>query len=190
MQVGKRIKSVRNGSGLTQKELAMRANMSRSYLADVESDRYNPSLDTLVKIADALNTSVDRLTGDAVWCLIDNRLEELGMSLDALAEKAKVPLRFLKNIDNIMPDESDYHNVTRIAKVLALQPAVLRAALARQEPPVYDGPMPSPEECFTDFDDSVETIAAHHDSDEWTDEEKREIEKFKEFVRMKRKQQN
>jgi transcriptional regulator with XRE-family HTH domain len=34
----------------------------------------------------------------------------------------------------------------------------------------------------------IETIAAHHDGDEWTEEELAEIEKFKEFVRMKRQQ--
>ncbi|GKV69817.1 transcriptional regulator [Sporosarcina sp. NCCP-2716] len=33
----------------------------------------------------------------------------------------------------------------------------------------------------------IETIAAHHDGEEWTDEEREEIERFKEFVRMKRK---
>ncbi len=33
----------------------------------------------------------------------------------------------------------------------------------------------------------IETIAAHHDGDEWTEEELDEIERFKEFVRMKRK---
>jgi len=35
----------------------------------------------------------------------------------------------------------------------------------------------------------IETIAAHHEGDDWTDEELDEIERFKEFVRMKRKQQ-
>jgi len=34
----------------------------------------------------------------------------------------------------------------------------------------------------------VETIAAHYEGDEWTDEELEEIKQFKEFVRMKRKQ--
>lgn len=34
--------------------------------------------------------------------------------------------------------------------------------------------------------DEIETIAAHHDGD-WTEEELMEIEKFKEFIRMKRK---
>lgn len=37
-------------------------------------------------------------------------------------------------------------------------------------------------------DIEVETIAAHHTGEEWTDEELEEIEQFKEFVRMKRKQ--
>lgn len=36
--------------------------------------------------------------------------------------------------------------------------------------------------------DPIETIAAHHDSEEWTEEELVEIERFKEFVRMKRQQ--
>lgn len=38
-------------------------------------------------------------------------------------------------------------------------------------------------------DEQIDTIAAHHDGDEWSDGELDEIERFKEFVRMKRKQQ-
>ena len=37
--------------------------------------------------------------------------------------------------------------------------------------------------------DDIETIAAHHDGEDWTEEELEEIERFKEFVRMKRSQQ-
>ncbi|MBD3917625.1 helix-turn-helix transcriptional regulator [Paenibacillus sp. PR3] len=35
----------------------------------------------------------------------------------------------------------------------------------------------------------VETIAAHHDGEEWTDEEREEIERFKAYIRSKRKPQ-
>lgn len=35
-------------------------------------------------------------------------------------------------------------------------------------------------------DDSIHTIAAHHDSEDWTDEELNEIEAFKKFVLSKR----
>lgn len=34
----------------------------------------------------------------------------------------------------------------------------------------------------------IETIAAHHDGDEWTEEELAELEEFKKFVKMKRQQ--
>lgn len=36
-------------------------------------------------------------------------------------------------------------------------------------------------------DNTVQNIAAHHDGDEWTDEELEEIEEFKRFVAMRRK---
>ena len=39
-----------------------------------------------------------------------------------------------------------------------------------------------------DEDNSVGTIAAHHDGEDWTEEELEEIERFKAFVRSKRKQ--
>src|SRR5690625_1884229 len=38
-------------------------------------------------------------------------------------------------------------------------------------------------------DEDIHTIAAHHDGDDWTKEELEEIERFKEFVRLKRKKQ-
>lgn len=36
--------------------------------------------------------------------------------------------------------------------------------------------------------DDIHTLAAHHDGDDWTEEELEEIERFKEFVRLKRQQ--
>ncbi|WP_174818561.1 helix-turn-helix transcriptional regulator [Paenibacillus kobensis] len=35
----------------------------------------------------------------------------------------------------------------------------------------------------------VDTIAAHHDGEEWTDEEREEIERFKAYIRSKRNHQ-
>lgn len=37
-------------------------------------------------------------------------------------------------------------------------------------------------------DYEIETLAAHHDGEEWTEEELDEIERFKQFVKMKRSQ--
>ena len=38
------------------------------------------------------------------------------------------------------------------------------------------------------FDDDLHTIAAHHDGEEWTEEELEEIERFKQFIKLKRQQ--
>lgn len=38
-------------------------------------------------------------------------------------------------------------------------------------------------------DKDVQTIAAHHDGEDWTEEELEEIKRFKEFIKSKRKQQ-
>lgn len=64
MSVGENIKYYRKQKKMTQFELAERANISRSYLADVEGDRYNPSVDTLKAIADALQISTHLLLGE------------------------------------------------------------------------------------------------------------------------------
>ncbi|MEV2908462.1 helix-turn-helix transcriptional regulator [Paenibacillus larvae] len=61
MCLGKNVKFFRKQKKLTQIELAEKANMSRSYLADVERGRYNPSVDTLKAIAKALNIEVQLL---------------------------------------------------------------------------------------------------------------------------------
>lgn len=39
-----------------------------------------------------------------------------------------------------------------------------------------------------DKDSEIETIAAHHEGEEWTEEELAEIERFKEFVRSRKRQ--
>ena len=54
MSIGENIKAVRKEKGLTQIQLAKKANISRSYLGDIEGDRYNPSVETLRAIGTAL----------------------------------------------------------------------------------------------------------------------------------------
>lgn len=61
MNIGARIKRSRKQIGLTQTKLAENAGISRSYLADVEADRYNPSLKTLIVLAQALGITVSCL---------------------------------------------------------------------------------------------------------------------------------
>ena len=53
--IGKRLKDYRKKAGLTQQQVADKANISRSHYASLESDKYNPSLETLTNIANVLN---------------------------------------------------------------------------------------------------------------------------------------
>lgn len=64
MSLGENIKLYRKKQKLTQVQLADKANISRSYLADVENNRYNPSVDTLKNISIALGVTLSELLSD------------------------------------------------------------------------------------------------------------------------------
>lgn len=64
--VGLRIKASRTRCGLTQEKLAERINLSTSYVSKLETAESKPSLQAIVDIANALNTSVDALLSDSV----------------------------------------------------------------------------------------------------------------------------
>lgn len=59
--IGERIKEARKSARLTQLELAKKTELSRSYIGDIEKDRYNPSVSTLQLIATATNTPLEDL---------------------------------------------------------------------------------------------------------------------------------
>lgn len=63
--IGRKIRDARKNAGMTQVELAKATNLSRSYIGDIEKDRYNPSVSTLQAIAKATNVSVETLLGGA-----------------------------------------------------------------------------------------------------------------------------
>jgi transcriptional regulator with XRE-family HTH domain len=58
---GRRIAAVREQRRLTQKELAKRAGISTTFLSEVENDKRNLSSEVLLKLANALGTSLDYL---------------------------------------------------------------------------------------------------------------------------------
>lgn len=51
------IKERREELDLSQRELAEKAGISQSFLCDIEQGRSKPSIDTALKIAEALNIS-------------------------------------------------------------------------------------------------------------------------------------
>jgi transcriptional regulator with XRE-family HTH domain len=59
--LGERIKSIRQSLGWTQDRLAQLAEISKSFLSEVENNKVSVSGETLLKIAQALNASLDYL---------------------------------------------------------------------------------------------------------------------------------
>ena len=59
--LGKRIRELRNKSGLSQEQFALLIDMDRTYLASVESGKRNISLENIKKIADGFNISLSEL---------------------------------------------------------------------------------------------------------------------------------
>lgn len=154
MEVGKRIKKFREKKNLSTTDLSRLTGISQSTISKLENGKRKPELSVLEKIAEALNILVDRLTGESASALIEDGLEKKGMTLEDVANKANVPLYWLQNLDTFTPgewggkDDIAYNWITKVAEVISVPGNILRAALARQEAPTYDGPMPTAEETF------------------------------------------
>ena len=59
--LGARIRELRNKSGLSQEQFALKIDMDRTYLASVESGKRNISLLNIKKIADGFGISLSEL---------------------------------------------------------------------------------------------------------------------------------
>ena len=78
--IGKRISRERKAVGLTQSALADFADSSPQYISHIENGRKKASLDILVRIANVLNISMDRLLGRT----INNNRSDCGAMVDEL----------------------------------------------------------------------------------------------------------
>lgn len=67
-RIGQRIAALRKAAGLTQEELAIRAELQRTHIGRIEAGRYAVTLETVQAIAQALGMTVD---------IVDPRLEGL-----------------------------------------------------------------------------------------------------------------
>ena len=60
-RVGKRLRSLREDAGLTQEEAASAAKLDPKHLQEIEHGRTNPTLASLVMLADAYSVSLAKL---------------------------------------------------------------------------------------------------------------------------------
>jgi len=60
-QVGLNIRNLRSSKGMSQEQLALAADMDRSYVSEIELARFSASVDLLEKIARALDVAPKEL---------------------------------------------------------------------------------------------------------------------------------
>lgn len=196
-QIAETLEKLMKEKGLTRYKLAKLTGVPYTTLIKIlDGTTKNPQIETLSSLADFLGVTVDYLSGNSIGSIIEFELQMKEMTVEELAKKAGVSQQFILNVDNIIPDSGDYVAIEKIAQALGIRPSSLRSALARQEPPIYDGPSMTPEEAFEethenskneDFqNNNIETMAAHHDGEDWTEEELKDIEEFKELLKLKR----
>lgn len=61
VQVAQAIRSLRQRSGLSQRQLALRMGVPRTYVSKIENEKATPTLSSLSRLADALTVSVPEL---------------------------------------------------------------------------------------------------------------------------------
>ena len=89
-KLGMRIKETRHRKGITQEKLAAITNLSANFIGRIESNNSKVSLVSLVKICDALGTSLDYVLQDTIE-LPDNT----ALNISALNDTEK---HFIVNI--------------------------------------------------------------------------------------------
>lgn len=64
MQIGQKIKQLRVLKGLTQEELADRAELSKGFISQLERDLTSPSIQTLMDVLQCLGTTINEFFND------------------------------------------------------------------------------------------------------------------------------
>ncbi len=76
VQVAQAIRSLRQRSGLSQRQLALRMGVPRTYVSKIENEKATPTLSSLARLADALVVSVPDLL-NACSPARQNEIDEL-----------------------------------------------------------------------------------------------------------------
>ena len=98
-ELGQRVRRVRLLRELTQEQLAERADVVNSYVGVIERGEKKASINTLVKIANALNCSVDYLLGDS---LVSGQDRIFDVVIGGERRKA-TPTEGIASLHNLLP---------------------------------------------------------------------------------------
>lgn len=171
-KIGDRIKLARDLRNYTLDDIANEIGVTKSTIQRYENGLINkPKLPVLQAIADSLRVNPAWISGqevamindDSLSSILKSRLEEIGMTLEEVAQQSEVSLHWLQHIDSFIPgafgpDEIGYTWITRVAETIGLPAGKLRAALARQEVPAYEGATLTAKEAFKQVQEDLKDI--------------------------------
>nr|WP_288640646.1 helix-turn-helix transcriptional regulator [uncultured Anaerobutyricum sp.] len=128
MNISEKIKQLRKNKKMSQKELAQKTGLSIGSIQGYEQGRYNPKLETVLKIADALEISPSVFYDDLTQ-------EERKSILEAKAKKADKDnfnnvIEILANINDVFywyAEDEDLYFFGTNEKVFALKPKSIQA---------------------------------------------------------------
>ncbi|MBE5922698.1 MAG: helix-turn-helix transcriptional regulator [Lachnospiraceae bacterium] len=104
--LGANIRKYREEKGLSAEKLSTLSNVSKSHINNIESANSKPSLEVLVRIANALDVSLDVLVCDSLYTSKHIKMMEYAIALDncnegevrLIVETTKILKRELKNL--------------------------------------------------------------------------------------------
>lgn len=201
--MGSRIKKQREKARLSQDKLAEKLGMKRTNIANYEAGRVIPPSNVLRDLTNIFNITADYLIiKDGVYDLgiaIKEEREEQGLTQKELGEFIGVDQRKLSHYElGTIP--VPYEFAEKIAEAFGMSSAEFLEKYNMFDehiPEEFDGDVnkflefekAKEEDALSESVHDIQTIAAHHDGDAWTNEELEEIERFKAFVKSKRKDQ-
>ena len=105
LTLGEKIRDARKNAGLTQWQLANKIFVSESYIALIESNRRNPSMSVLSKIAEALNLTTDHIIFDTSERSADSYIADwLNLTADRSPEEIESDLKMLRHYFECLDD--------------------------------------------------------------------------------------
>lgn len=198
-RIGDRIQQLLESEKISRLKLSKETGIPYSTITQIINGRTkDPQFSSLEKIADYFEVTVDYLRGESLFAVIEKRLKELNMTTKEFSKLTELPEDFILGIDSWPPAPEDYEPgemIEKFAKILNMDFKTLANAFSRQERSGDNKPSLSSK----DFSGKIEEdsaidlpkkVGATYDDEDWTEEELKEIERFKEFLRSKRRQQD
>lgn len=97
MNIGDKITALRKQKNMSQTDLGKAVGVSREIIGRYERNEVLPSIEVAVKIADALEMSLDYLAGNSKKAAVDKQTLKLMHEIEDLEPSVKDKLIFLAN---------------------------------------------------------------------------------------------